>query len=193
MADSTVLDLLSEWRSGRREAMDELTPLVMRELHRIATGYMARERAGHTLQPTALVNEAFLRLAGNKNIDWESRSHFIAIAANHMRRILVDHAREKKAAKRGGGQAPETLLEAHAMTGGQVTDILVLDQVLERLGQLDERKLRVVEMRFFGGLEHQEIACVLGVHVKTVQNDLKMATAWLRSELAITPNSGAQL
>ncbi len=187
MKDSTVHDLLVAWRSGSAGALEALAPLVAGELRRIAGSYMRRERQDHTLQPTALVNEAFLRLAGDRDIDWESRSHFIAIAANHMRRILVDHARDRKAAKRGGGQTPATLLEGHAITDGQQVDILMLNEALDRLGKMDPRKLRAVEMRYFGGMQHQEIATVLGVHLKTVQNDLKVAAAWMRSELAATP------
>ncbi|MDX2180801.1 MAG: sigma-70 family RNA polymerase sigma factor [Bryobacteraceae bacterium] len=184
MADTEFTGLLSGWRAGDPAALDRLTPLVFDELHRLAIHYMAGERRGHTLQPTALVNEAFLKLSGDRAIDWESRSHFVAIAANHMRRILVDYARKKKAEKRGGDAAPVTLKDDHAVTGGAMAEILTLDEALDRLGKVDERKLRAVEMRFFGGMEMQEIALVLGVHAKTIQNDLRMATAWLRSELS---------
>ena len=189
MAQTVAYQLLLAWRSGQPAALDQLTPLVIDELRLIAHRYMRRERPQHTLQPTALVNEAFVRLAGDQNTDWESRSHFIAIAANHMRRILVDYARERKAAKRGGGQTPETLLEAHAISRGRNLDILVLNDAMDRLGEFDRRKMQAVELRYFGGLEHAEIAAILGIHEKTVQTDLKTATAWLRAELETTPPS----
>ncbi|MFN7935725.1 MAG: ECF-type sigma factor [Bryobacteraceae bacterium] len=189
MADTELVQLLGEWRSGHPEALDRITPIVLAELRRLAQSYMAAERPNHTLQPTALVNEAFLRLAGDRHLDWQSRSHFIAIAANHMRHILVDHARRKLAGKRGGDAARITLKDDHAITGEETANILILNDALTRLGQMDERKLRVVEMRFFGGMELREIALVLQVHVKTVQNDLRLAKAWLKSELSRSSTS----
>jgi len=183
-AQPNVTQLLAEWREGRQDALEHLTPIVFKEMHALAARYMSRERRGHTLQPTALVNEAFLRLAGDRNVDWQGRSHFIALAANHMRRILVDHARHRGAQKRGGAAEPVTLEDFHGVTGEKFADVLILNDLLERLAKVDERKVRAVEMRFFGGLEMQEIADVLGIHSKTVQSDLRMATAWLRARLA---------
>lgn len=166
-----------------RPDLELATPLIIDELRRLAGGYMSNERPGHTLQPTALVNEAFLRLAADRG-EWQSRSHLVAIAAHHMRRILVDHARSRNAAKRGGESDPVTLKDDHAVAGGEMVDVLALDEALGRLGAMDGRKLKAVEMRFFGGMEMGEIAEVLGVHEKTIQNDLRFSRAWLRSELA---------
>lgn len=165
------------------QTLASAAPLIVDELHRLAANYMLNERRGHTLQPTALVNEAFVRLAQGRG-EWESRSHLIAVAAQHMRRILVDHARGRNAAKRGGNSDPITLKDDHAVAGSEFVDVLALDEALVRLGQLDERKLKAVEMRFFGGMEMGEIAAVLEVHEKTIQSDLRFARAWLRSELA---------
>jgi RNA polymerase sigma factor (TIGR02999 family) len=180
-----VTRLLGEWRSGNAAALDSLTPLVYRELHRLAAGYLRRERPGHTLQPTALINEAYLRLAGQgEKVDWASRSHFVAVAAQHMRQILVDHARRKLADKRGAGAAAVSLDDAGLFTPERSADLLALDEAIGKLAESDARKARAVELRYFGGLELQEIADVTGVSLRTVQNDLRMAQAWLKARLS---------
>lgn len=181
-AESEVTELLAAWRKGDSGALDKLAPIVHREIHRLAVAYMAKERRGHTLQPTALVNEAFLRLAGQPDkVDSESRSQFVGIAARQMRQVLVDHARSRAAAKRGSGAHAITLDDVHAAKGGDPIEVLALHQALERLAQRDPRKAKAVELRFFGGLEMEEIAGILQIHRKTVENDLRVAAAWLRS------------
>ena len=146
-----VTRLLGEWRSGDAAALEALTPLVYRELHRLAQGYLRRERPGHTLQPTALINEAYMRLAGRQDkVDWESRSHFVAVAAQHMRQILVDHARRKHAEKRGSGAAAVSLTDAGLFTPARSADLLALDEAIEALAAMDPRKAKAVELRFFG-------------------------------------------
>lgn len=183
MAD--VTRLLGEWRSGNEAALEALTPLVYRELHRLAQGYLRREKPGHTLQPTALINEAYLRLHGQaEKVSWEGRSHFVAVAAHHMRQILVDHARRKQAGKRGAGASAVSLDDAGLFTPERSADLLALDEAIGKLASVDERKAKAVELRFFGGLEMQEIADVVGVSLRTVQNDLRMAQAWLKTQLA---------
>ena len=151
----------------------------------MAQGYLRRERPGHTLQPTVLINEAYLRLAGQADVaDWQGRTHFVAIAAQHMRQILVDHARRRLAGKRGAGAAAVSLEDAGLFTPARSADLLALDEALEVLAASDARKARAVELRFFGGLEMQEIADLTGVSLRTVQNDLRMAQAWLKARLA---------
>ncbi len=179
-----VTQLLRDLQDGEPDAGDRLLPLVYEELRRIAGGFMARERAGHTLQPTALVNEAFIRLAGQKDSAWQSRSHFMSIAAAAMRRVLVDHARARAAEKRGGGKDPLTLREGLIQSPTGDVDVLALNEALERLTQLNARQGRVVELRFFGGLNVEEAALVLGVSAATVKRDWQHARAWLRRELA---------
>jgi len=174
--------LLREWRGGDSQALDRLLPRVYAELRALAAGYLAGERPGHTLQATALVHEAYLRLAGSEN-PWQDRAHFFAVAAGTMRRILVDHARARSAAKRGGGEAAVTLDEALMVSEGPREDLLLLDSALEKLAAFDPRKSRVVELRYFGGLNAQEIGEVLGIGTATVQRDLRMARAWLHREL----------
>jgi RNA polymerase sigma factor (TIGR02999 family) len=170
--------LLRAWQQGDRAALDELLPRVYDELHRIAGSYARRERPGHTLGATALVSEAFLRLVGGESFTWNDRVHFFAAAARHMRQILVDHARRRSAAKRGGAESAVTLDEQ--LVGSEPTDDLVaLHDALTAFEQIDERKARVVEMRYFGGMEQQEIAAALGVHVNTVARDLRFAETWL--------------
>ena len=175
--------LLAGLSDGDQAAADELLPLVYEELRSLAAAYLRRERTGHTLQPTALVHEVYLRLAGAANADWRGRAHFLAVAAKAMRNTLVNHALARKAAKRGGG-AERVLLSgvAIASSRGEV-DSLALHEALERLMALDGRKGRVVEMRFFGGLTSEEIAHVLGVSLSTVEADWRMARAWLALEL----------
>jgi RNA polymerase sigma-70 factor (ECF subfamily) len=179
-----VTMLLQNWRGGDPSALDQVAEIVDRELRRLAASYLRRERPGHTLQPTALVNEAFLRLMGQRDrVDWESRSHFVAIAARHMRQILVDHARRHNAGKRGAGATVISLDDAPASTDPRSVDLLALDQALEKLAQVDPRKGRAMELKFFGGLEMAEIAAVLSLSVKTVEKDVRMAGAWLRAWL----------
>jgi len=179
-----VTVLLQNWRRGDSSALDTVAQIVDRELRRLAASYLRRERPGHTLQPTALVNEAFLRLMGQGDrVDWESRSHFIAIAARHMRQILVDHARRHGAGKRGAGATVVSLDDAPASTNPPSADLLALDEALEKLAEADPRKARAMELKYFGGLEMAEIATVLDVSIKTVEKDVRMAGAWLRAAL----------
>jgi RNA polymerase sigma-70 factor, ECF subfamily len=179
-----VTMLLQNWRRGDRSAFDQVAEIVDRELRRLAASYLRRERSGHTLQPTALVNEAFMRLIGQGDqIDWESRSHFIAIAARHMRQILVDHARRHSAGKRGAGATVISLDDAPASTNPRSADLLSLDEALDKLAAVDPRKAHAMELKFFGGLEMAEIATVLNLSVKTVEKDVRLAGAWLRAAL----------
>lgn len=179
-----VTMLLQNWRHGDSSALDRVSEIVDRELRRLAASYLRRERAGHTLQPTALVNEAFLRLMGQGDrVDWESRSHFVAVAARHMRRILVDHARRHDAGKRGAGATMISLDDAPASANPRSADLMALDEALEKLAEVDPRKARVMEMKFFGGLEMAEIAAVVNLSIKTVEKDVRMASAWLRTAL----------
>ena len=175
--------LLIEWGQGDKDALDRLTPLVYDEIRRIAHRYVQREREGHTLQTTALINEAYLRLAGSKNVAWQNRSHFFAVTAQVMRRILIDHARRRRYVKHGGEVqrvAFDTAMnEATAMTQGRASELVALDEALEELAQLDPRKSRVVELRYFGGLNYEETAEVLEVSVMTVRRDWRAAKAWL--------------
>jgi RNA polymerase sigma factor (TIGR02999 family) len=180
-----VTALLAEVKLGNKDAMDRLMPLVYRELRRLAGHYMRNERISHTLQATALVHEAFLRLVGQERADWQSRSQFIGVAARLMRRILVDHARGHAAAKRAS--IPVTLDEARLNQGatlGQTEEILAVDEVLERLGQIDPQQARVVELRYFGGLSVEETAEVMEISPRTVKREWAMARAWLRAKLA---------
>lgn len=179
-----VTKLLQAWSDGDEAALEELTPLVYRELHRLAKRYMARERGGHTLQTSALVNEAFMRLTDWKNVEWRNRAHFFAMSARMMRHILVDFARSKRVAKRGGAAAIVPIDEALATATDPREDLVALDDALQRLATLDERQSRVVELRFFGGLTLDEIADVLDVSVGTVRRDWSLARAWLYRDLA---------
>lgn len=179
--------LLQKWSKGDHAALDKLTPLIYDELKRLARGYMARERSNPTLETGALLNEAFLRLVHWKTARWENRSHFYGLAAQIMRRVLVDHARTRNYQKRGGAARPVPLDEAIVMSPERSPDIVALDEALERLAAFDERKSKVVELRFFGGLSVEETAEVLQVSPFTVIRDWNMAKAWLQSELS---NSG---
>jgi RNA polymerase sigma-70 factor (ECF subfamily) len=174
--------LLRAWGAGDREALDRLTPIVYDELRRLARRYLQRERPGHSLQATALVNEAYLRLVDYKHMQWQDRSHFFAVSSQLMRRILVEHARRHNL-KRGGDVQHVALEESAIVGGGRPGDLVALDDALNELGQLDPRKARVVEMRFFGGLSVEEIAQVLGVSPITVMRDWTTAKAWLYREL----------
>ena len=184
-----VTELLVAWGGGDHSALDVLSPLVDQELHRLAARYMAGERPGHILQATALVNEAYLRLVDWKGVRWQNRAHFFAVAAQIMRRILVDHARARARAKRGVRPLHVSLSEAEQVPLGKSVDLVALDDALESLEGLHARQSRVVELRFFGGLDLEETAHVLGVSVGTVRRDWSLARAWLYRELhAITQN-----
>lgn len=182
---SDVTRMLREWSAGDPSAADRLLPVVYGELHRLAASYLKRERTGHTLQPTALVNEAWLKLAGQGS-PWQNRAHFLGIAAQAMRRILVDHARRKSAQKRGEDGLRVTLADVAAKENNEV-DLVHLDVALEKLAALDERQARMVTMRFFAGLTVEETAEALGVSEKTVKRDWAAARAWLRRELTGPP------
>jgi RNA polymerase sigma factor (TIGR02999 family) len=178
-----VTALLKAWADGDAGALEQLVPLVHRELHRIARHCMAAERTGHSLQPTALLNEAYLRLTGLTQLDWQNRAHFFAMSARLMRRILVDVARSKKYVKRGGGKIVAPLEDAMAVAVERSQDLVALDLALEALARFDARKSRVVELRFFGGFTVEETAEVLGVSPETVHRDWRLAKSWLRREL----------
>lgn len=175
--------LLGAWRGGDRAALDALVPLVYAELHRLAHGALRGERAGHTLQTTALVHEAFEHLV-DAQVDWQHRAHFFAIAARQMRRILVNYALEKKAAKRGGGAPHTSLDEALDIAGSSSAEITDLDDALERLERLDERKARILELHYFGGLTFAEMSEVVGLSTTTLDEELRFAKAWLRLQLS---------
>ena len=178
-----VTERLLAWSDGDREALDQLIPLVYDHLRQLAHRYMRRERAGHTLQTTALVNEVYLRLIDQRQVHFENRAHFFAIAAQLMRRIVVDHAHTQHRAKRGGGAERLSLDEAALMSPVQSAEMLALDEALQSLAEIDERKARVIEMRYFGGLSVEETAIVLGVSENTVIRDWALAKAWLRREM----------
>jgi RNA polymerase sigma factor (TIGR02999 family) len=178
-----LTQLLLSWSDGDQAALEALTPLVHHELRRVAARYLAGERPGHILQPTALVNEAFLRLIDWKDVRWQNRAHFFAVAAQMMRRVLVDLARTRNREKRGGGQLHVTLSEAAEVATGRDMDLVALDDALRTLETLNARQSRVIELRFFGGLSLEEAAHVLGVSVATVRRDWSLAQAWLYREL----------
>ena len=178
-----ITRLLTAWTDGDQSALEKLVPLVESELHRLAHHYMVRERPGHTLQTSALVNEAYIRLIDWKNVRWQNRAHFFAVSAQLMRRILVDFARERNYLKRGGGALQVSLTEAEALPLERNDDLVALDEALARLSQLDERKARVVELRFFGGLSVKEVAEVLKVSEETVMRDWRLAKVWLLREI----------
>ena len=174
--------LLRAWSDGDQNALDKLTPIVYDELHRLADRYMKRERRGHSLQATALVNEAYVRLVDYKRMQWQNRAHFFAVSAQLMRRILVERARRRNL-KRGGGVQHVSLDEAAVVGGGRAADLVALDDAMNTLARLDPRKVQVVEMRFFGGLSVEETAEVLKVSSVTVMRDWSTAKAWLYREL----------
>jgi RNA polymerase sigma-70 factor, ECF subfamily len=180
---SQVTALLRAWREGDDGALDALLPLVDAELRRIGKQYMARERAGHTLQPTAVVNEAFLRLIDARQIDWQDRAHFLGIAARLMRRVLIDHARNRGYQKRGGGHRSVPLDEVQLTSSPPDVDLIGLDRALETLAAVDPRKSRVVELRYFGGLSVEETAQVLSVSTDTIKRDWRFAKLWLLRSL----------
>jgi len=174
-----LTELLLDWQQGDRSALERLTPLVYDELRRIAHSYMQRERNGHTLETTALVNEAYLRLAGQQNIDWQSRAHFFAVTAQVMRHILIDHARRRQYTKHGGDLQQVDLDEASLMSRERAAELVALDEALDEFAKLDPRKSRVVELRYFGGLSLEETAEVLQISLMTVRRDWRAAKAWL--------------
>ena len=178
-----ITQLLAEWSDGNQSALDELYPLVYDELHRLARRYMSRERKDHTLQTTALINEAYVRMVDQKNVNWANRSHFFAISAQIMRRILIDHARRHAYAKRGGGAQQVSLEEVAAIVPNQGRELVRLDEALKILAERDPRRCQVVELRYFGGLNNEEIAGVLHVSENTVTRDWNMARAWLYQQL----------
>jgi len=178
-----VTQLLLDWSNGNQAALARLMPLVDRELHRLAHHYMRNEKPGHTLQTTALVNEAYLRLVDQKHVHWKNRAHFFALSAQLMRHILVDHARKRKYAKRGGDAQRVSLDEAMIVSRERGADLIALDDALRRLAAIDPRKSKVVELRFFGGLSVEETAEALSVSPLTVKRDWSMAKAWLYNSL----------
>ncbi|HEX8071579.1 MAG TPA: sigma-70 family RNA polymerase sigma factor [Pyrinomonadaceae bacterium] len=180
---SEITDLLVCWGNGDGAALEKLLPLVERELHRLAHAYMRRERPDHTLQTTALINETFLRLIDQSRVQWQNRAHFYGIAAQLMRRVLLNHARDKKRDKRGGGTYKVSLSEAELLSEERSVELIALDEALQKLSAIDERKSRVVELRYFGGLSVNEVAEVLKVSQVTVARDWDMAKAWLAREL----------
>ena len=178
-ASSEVTQLLLAWNKGDHSAFDRLIPLVHSELHRLARRYMRDERAGHLLQTSALVNEAYLRLIDARQAQWQNRAHFFGIAARLMRRILVDFARQRNYQKRSGGSRRVALEEALTVSSKQFSDVVALDEALTALADVDERKSKVVEMRFFGGLSEREIASALTISPETVRRDWRLARSWL--------------
>jgi RNA polymerase sigma factor (TIGR02999 family) len=178
MADD-LTGLLVEWRDGDKAALDRLMPLVYHELRRIAHRYVQRERAGHTLQTSALVNEAYLRLAGQQEVSWQNRAHFFAVTAQTMRHLLIDHARRRRYAKHGGELQQVPIADACEMSMDRATELIALEEALDELATLDQRKSRVVELRYFGGLSLEETADVMNVSLMTVRRDWRAAKAWL--------------
>ena len=182
---SDITELLIAWSDGRSEALDALMPKVYADLRRVAAGYMRREAAGHPLQPTALVHEAYVRLVDQKHVQWRNRAHFFGVAANLMRRILVDHARRRRADKRGGDWERVTLAgDEVAIDSHKEIDVLALHEALERLAAFDPQQERIVELRYFGGLTIEEAAEVLGISAATVVREWTIAKAWLRADMS---------
>ena len=182
-SDADITALLVDWSNGDRSALEKLLPLVERELHRLAHSYMRREERDHTLQTTALINETYLRLVDQRKVQWQNRAHFFGIAAQIMRRILLNYARDQHRLKRGGGAIHVSLSKAEVMSAEKDREIISLNDALIKLEELDERKSRVVELRYFGGLSVDEVAEVLGVAPITVMRDWQFAKAWLAREL----------
>jgi RNA polymerase sigma factor (TIGR02999 family) len=182
VSERSTTVLLRAWQEGDRAALEELMPRIYDELHRIASSHLRRERPDHMLGPTALVSEAFLRLMGGAPSNWNDRVHFFAVASRHLRQILVDHARRRTADKRGGRERVVTFDE-NRVAGDRPEELVALHDALAAFAQVDERKARVVEMHYFGGMNQQEVATALGVNVKTIERDLRFAQAWLNREL----------
>ena len=179
----SVTELLADMRRGRRDALDKLLPIVHNELRRIAAWHLRRERPGHTLQPTALVNEAYLRLVDQRDIDWQSKAHFLGVAARLMRMILVDHARKRRAGKRAGELARVPLEDALLVAYERDVDLMALEEALDRLAAMDPRLSQIVELRYFGGLTTKETAEVLDLSAATIEREWATARGWLRREL----------
>jgi RNA polymerase sigma factor (TIGR02999 family) len=179
-----VTRLLHDWQGGDRAALERLTPLVYEELRRLASHYLRGERKDHTLQGTALVHEAFIRLVGQSGLELQSRAHFFGVASHLMRQILVDHARKHAAAKRGGGEQHLPIEEAAIFSPQRAANLISLDDALEELAKFDPRKSRIIEMRYFGGLQIEEIGELEGVAVATVRRQMRTAEAWLRKEMS---------
>jgi RNA polymerase sigma factor (TIGR02999 family) len=182
--DSEVTALLHDWRGGNREALDQLIPIVYHELKKLARKSLNNERAGLSLQPTALIHEAYLRLQGQKMPEWKNRSHFYGVAACLMRQILVEHARSRSTAKRGGKEQMVPFDEATIFTRDRSEDLLSLDRALSELASFDERKAKILELHYFGGLGQEAVAEVLQISERTVRRQLKLAEAWLKTQLA---------
>ena len=183
-APNEITQLLKDWSSGDQTALDKLMPLVYEELHQLAHQYMRREQPGHLLQTSALINEAYLRLVDQQETHWENRAHFFGIAARLIRQILVDEARKRNAAKRGGGDIQVSLMEAANASQQQAANVIALDEALQNLAVVDSRQSEIVELRFFGGLSIEETAQVLNVSPGTVMRDWTFARAWLRNEMS---------
>ena len=183
-----VTQILDDWSGGDREAPERLMPLVYDEMRRIARSFISRERQGHTLQPTALVNEAYLRLVDQNSVTWQSRAHFYSVAASMMRRVLIDHARTRATEKRGGGAVRLSLEDVQVPVEERAANFVAMDEALERLSQFNERGRQIVEMRFYAGMTEEEIAEVLGVSTRTVLRDWKAARVWLFRELSENPS-----
>jgi RNA polymerase sigma factor (TIGR02999 family) len=183
MSSEPITLILRDFAAGDKTALDRLMPLVYAELHRLADSHLRRERSDHTLQPTALVHEAYIRLVGQDQPDYRSRAHFLGVAAHVMRQILVDHARARAAGKRGGGQPARTLDESIDAVVERPMAMVAVDDALEALGQTDPQKAKLIEMRFFGGLTAEESADVLQLPVEKVRSELRVAQAWLQREL----------
>jgi RNA polymerase sigma factor (TIGR02999 family) len=179
-----VTQLLIEWNNGRKGALEDLLPLVYSELRRLASQRLRQERRDHTLQPTALVHEAYIRLVDQRRVRWQNRAHFYGVAAHMMRRILVDRARARKADKRGGEWERVTLTDNRTSNESRDVDVLALDNALQRLAALDPQQERIVELRYFGGLTLEETAEVVGISTATVKREWTIAKAWLRAELS---------
>lgn len=186
-AQHEVTQILHDWSGGDAQAPERLMPLVYDELRRLARSFLFREREGHTLQPTALVHEAYVRLVDQTRVNWQNRAHFYGIASSMMRRVLIDHARGHATEKRGGGTIRLSIDDVQVPLEERAASFVALDEALERLAQFDERKCKIVEMRFFGGLSDEEIAEVLGVSTRTVLRDWKTVRLWLYRELSQEP------
>lgn len=182
-----MTELLLQWKAGNRTALDALTPIVYQELHRLAVSYMRRENPSHTLQSTALIHEAYLKLVEQRQ-DWQNRAHFFGVAAQIMRRVLVDHARGKLAGKRGGNAAKISLDDAPVVSEERGADLLALDEALDRLAAFDPRKCQIVEMRYFGGMSIEEVGAATELSTATVGRELRLAHAWLQRELSVNPD-----
>ena len=181
--DPDITELLLQWNDGESQALEQLAPLIYQDLRRLAGDVFDRERPGHTLSATALVHEVYLRLVDQRRVRWENRAHFLGAAAHIMRRVLVDHARARDAVKRGGGATKIELSEELGATAGTAAEVLDLDKALTRLAELDERKARVVEMKFFAGMTNQEVAAAIGVSDATVEREWTITRAWLIREM----------